>query len=111
MRFSPDGRAMAYVDAPKAILYVTLVEGTSEPQNAVQNVSGPLAWGPDSEIYYVSRDDAMMSMAVQTHPSLIVGKPKQLFELRRSASLLEVAVARDGLRSSRRCLQGSGRSS
>ncbi len=97
MRFSPDGRAMAYVDAAKAILYVALVEGTSEPVMAVQNVSGPLAWSPDSsEIYYVSRDAAMMTMAVQTRPSLTVGKPKQLFELRRSASLLE--VARDGLR-------------
>ena len=92
MRFSLDGRAMAYVDAAKAILYVALVEGTSEPEMAVQNVSGPLAWSPDSrEIYYVSRDDAMMTMTVQTRPSLTVGKPKQLFKLRRSASLLEVS--------------------
>ena len=92
MRFSPDGRAMAYVDGAKAALYVALVGGTSEPLLAVQNFSGSLAWSPDSsEINFVSRDDAMMTMAVHTRPSLTVEEPKQLFELRRSASLLEVS--------------------
>jgi Tol biopolymer transport system component len=95
LRFSPDGRAMAYYDGATAELYVALVEGTSEPVLAVANFSGPLAWSPDSsQIHYVSRDDAMMTMAVRTRPSLTVGEPKQLFELKRSASLLE--VARDG---------------
>jgi dipeptidyl aminopeptidase/acylaminoacyl peptidase len=31
MRFSPDGRAMAYVDAGRAEMNVALVEGTGEP--------------------------------------------------------------------------------
>ena len=93
MRFSPDGRAMAYVDAGRAQMYVALVEGTSEPVLAVSNFSGPLAWSPDSrEINYVSRDDAMMTMAVHMRPpSLKVDVPTQLFNFRRPASLLEVS--------------------
>ena len=91
MRFSPDGRAMAYVDAGMAQLYVALVEGTSEPVLAVPNFLGRLAWSHDSEINFVSRDDAMMTVAVSTHPSLKVDVPKQLFKLRRPASLLEVS--------------------
>jgi hypothetical protein len=42
----------------------------------------------------VSPDDVMMMLTVQTVPSLKVGKPKQLFKLKRSASLFE--VSRDG---------------
>jgi hypothetical protein len=95
LRFSPSGRAMAYVDPAKAALYVALVSGTSEPVLAVSDFSGPLAWGPNgSEINYVSREGTMMTITVQTDPSLTVDVPKPLFNLRRSASLL--AVARDG---------------
>jgi hypothetical protein len=83
---------MAYVDAERAEMYVALVEGTSEPVLAVPNFSGPLAWSPGSgEINFVSRDDAMMTIAIYTRPSLTVGLPKQLFKLRRPASLLEVS--------------------
>jgi hypothetical protein len=86
---------MAYVDPAKAALYVALVSGTSEPVLAVSDFSGPLAWGPNgSEINYVSREGTMMTITVQTDPSLTVDVPKPLFNLRRSASLL--AVARDG---------------
>jgi Tol biopolymer transport system component len=59
-----------------------------------EGVTGP-RWSPDGrQIYYVSSDDAMMTLAVETVPSLWVDKPKQLFKLRRPAKLQE--VSRDG---------------
>jgi hypothetical protein len=101
MRLSPDGLAMTYVGVGavggRGSIYVarvsitdrpTLVPGGVAPRNSPR-------WGTDGgQIYYVSPDDVMMMLTVQTVPSLKVGKPKQLFKLRRSASLFE--VSRDG---------------
>jgi serine/threonine protein kinase/Tol biopolymer transport system component len=99
MRLSPDGRAMTYVatggEGGRVGVYVAPVPVTDAPVLAVAGVSGTPRWSADDrQIYYVSRDDAMMTLEVQTVPSLKVGVPKQLFKLRRSASLLE--VSRDG---------------
>jgi Tol biopolymer transport system component len=99
MRLSPDGRAMTYVategEGRPVGVYVALVPVTDAPVLAVAGDSGKPRWSADGrQIYYVSPDDAMMTLEVQTVPSLKVGVPKQLFKLRRSASLLE--VSRDG---------------
>jgi serine/threonine protein kinase/Tol biopolymer transport system component len=99
MRLSPDGRAMTYVATAgggrRVGVYVAPVPVTDAPVLAVAGDSGAPRWSADGrQIYYVSRDDAMMTLEVQKVPSLKVGVPKQLFKLRRSASLLE--VSRDG---------------
>ena len=63
---------------------VLVVEGVSHRNSP--------RWTADGrEIYYVSPDDAMMELTVQTVPSLTVSAPRQLFKLSRSATLLEVA--------------------
>ena len=98
MRLSLDSRAMAYGaigTGGRLGVYVAPVPVTDEPVLAVEGVSGTPHWSADGrQIYYVSRDDAMMTLTVQTVPALTVGAPKQLFKLRRSASLL--GVSRDG---------------
>ena len=100
MRLSPDGRTMTYVatGGGRFSIYVAPVAVTGTARLVLPKELGPgahRAWSADgSQIYYVSRDDAMMTVPVQTVPSLSVGVPKQLFKLRRSASLLE--VSRDG---------------
>lgn len=51
------------------------------------------------EIFYRSNEDKLMSVAIQTEPTLTVGPPKELFDLRRYAPGLEVRnydVASDG---------------
>jgi len=97
MRVSPDGRAMAFHTRGKGgdLLYVAPFPITSEPTLAGTEVwSGP-RWSADGRhLYYMGSDRRMMTVPVQTRPSLSVGIAQQLFELKRSASLLE--VSRDG---------------
>jgi hypothetical protein len=45
-------------------------------------------------LYYLRGDKWMMTVPVRTSPSLAVGIPRQLFELKQSATLME--VSRDG---------------
>jgi serine/threonine protein kinase/Tol biopolymer transport system component len=97
MRLSPDGRAMAFGGRNQGTLgvYVAPLPVTSEPLLVVEGITGQPRWSPDGrQIYYVSSDDAMMTLAVKTVPSLSVDKPKQLFKLRRPARLQD--VSRDG---------------
>jgi serine/threonine protein kinase/Tol biopolymer transport system component len=98
MRLSPDGRTMTYVGLAevggRASIYVAPVQVTDRPLIAVQGGSfrGSPRWSASGrEIFYVSRDDWMMSVDVQTVPILKVGEPKQMFKLMRPASLLDVA--------------------
>ena len=99
MRLSRDGRTMTYVaNSGRVGIYVKPVAVTGQSRLAategVWQGSSP-TWSADgSEIHYVSRDDAMMTVPVQTVPSLNVGVSKQMFKLRHPASLLE--VSRDG---------------
>ena len=89
MRLSPDGRAMTFVasgDEGRMDVYVSTVPVTSPPELVAEGVSGPARWSREwGRIYYVSRDDTMMTLAVRTVPSLEVGEPEQLFKLRRTA--------------------------
>ena len=82
-------------DEGRMDVYVSTVPVTSAPELVAEGVSSPARWSRDgSRIYYVSRDDTMMTLAVSTVPSLTVGAPKQLFKLRRPATLQD--VSRDG---------------
>jgi Tol biopolymer transport system component len=100
-RLSRDGRAMTYAafgEGNRRVgVYVAKVPVTGpvtdEPVLAVGGDSvGVPRWSADGrQLYYVSPDDAMMTISVQTIPKIKVGDPKQLFKARRSATLLEVA--------------------
>lgn len=98
MRLSPDGHAMTFVagdGAGRMDVYVSTVPVTSVPELVAKEVSSPGRWSRDgSRIYYVSRDDTMMTLAVRTVPSLTIDAPEQLFKLRRTATLED--VSRDG---------------
>jgi eukaryotic-like serine/threonine-protein kinase len=95
LRLSPDGRAMTFVagDAEGRIdAYVSTVPVTSAPELVAEEVSGPARWSRDGRrIYYLRRDDTMMTLAVSAVPSFTVGAPEQLFKLRRSARLQDVS--------------------
>jgi Tol biopolymer transport system component len=97
MRLSMNGRTMAFVgrdEAGRVGIYVAQVPVTKEPVLAAAGVSSAPHWSEDGrQIFYVS-GDAMMMLGVQTVPLLKVDLPKQLFKLKRPASLLE--VRRDG---------------
>ena len=96
MRVSPDGRAIAFRAGPQGReLYVAPFPITSEPELAGTGIwSGP-RWSADGgQLYYVGQDRRMVTVPVRTRPSLSVGIAQQLFELKRSAWLLE--VSRDG---------------
>jgi Tol biopolymer transport system component len=92
MRLSPDGRAMAYAtfNGPRVDLYVAPVPMTTQAVHTAGE-GGPPRWSRDGHLYYLRGDKRMMTVPVRTAPSLTVGIPRQLFELKRAASLLEVS--------------------
>ena len=97
MRLSPDGQAMAFLatDAARADLYVAPLPVTSAPVLAASDVGGAPRWSADGRrIFYLGGRRQMTSIAVRTTPTLEVGTPQPLFELKRPAILFE--VARDG---------------
>ncbi len=97
MRLSPDGRAMAFLAADEARvdLYIAALPITSAPVLAASDVSGAPRWSADGRrVFYLGGTRKMMSLAVRTTPTLEVGTPQPLFELKRPAILFE--VARDG---------------
>ena len=97
MRLSPDGRAMAFLAAGETRndLYVAALPVTSAPVLAASDVSGAPRWSADGRrVFYLGGTRRMMSLAVRTTPTLEVGTPQPLFELKRPAILFE--VARDG---------------
>jgi hypothetical protein len=62
---------------------------------AVEDSVGVPRWSADgSQLYYLSPDDVMMTISVQTVPRIKVGDPKRLFKLKRPATLVD--VAKDG---------------
>jgi Tol biopolymer transport system component len=95
MRLSPDSRAMAYAtfNGARVDLYVAPVPMTTESV-LTAGEGGPPRWGRDGDLYYLRGDKWMMTVPVRTSPSLAVGIPRQLFELKQSATLME--VSRDG---------------
>jgi Tol biopolymer transport system component len=96
-RLSPvNDRVMTFATndgAGQIDVYVATRPVTS-PKKVADKVSGPARWSRDGNRIYFIRDEAMMTATVSTVPSLTVGKPEKLFDLRRTASLQD--VSRDG---------------
>ena len=81
-RFSPDGRFVAFISdesgAPET--YVTAFPGPGERMRVSTGGALHLRWSRDGrEIFYLSADRHLMSVPVQTAPSLHLGRPVPLF--------------------------------
>ena len=102
-RISPDGRAIAYIayDGSRRVLSVGPLPMTSAAALVAVDVWSYPRWSSDgSELYYLTRgaepgaSATMTSVSIRTTPSLEIGMPRRLFDLKRPASLVQ--VARDG---------------
>lgn len=96
-RVSPDGRALAFASSNEQglALYVAPLPVTRPPIIAAAPIRDPPRWSADGRhLYYLGDNFKVMTMAVQTGSSLTVGTPRELFQLKRPARLLD--VSRDG---------------
>ncbi len=81
-RFSPDGRFVAFISDESGGLeaYVTPFPGPGESVRVSTAGALHIHWSRDGrEIFYLSSDRHLMSVPVQTTPSLLLGKPVSLF--------------------------------
>ena len=97
MRVSPDERAFAFVGRAGGgdpNLYIAPWP-TGDPLMVAQNLSTSPRWSADGrQLFWVDDERSMMTVSVTTSPSLVVGTPQKLFELKRPGNLAE--VSRDG---------------
>ncbi len=80
--FSPDGRFVAYTsdESGRSEVYLRPFPGPGEPRRiSTAGGYGPV-WGR-SEIFF-RRGDTMMAMSVSTRPTLALGAPEPLFDLK-----------------------------
>jgi hypothetical protein len=86
--------AFTSFDASRTQLYVTGVPVAAPPKLADMDVLAP-RWSADGKyVYYAGGNRHVMRLAVSTVPTLTVGTPEPLFELKPSTMLVD--VARDG---------------
>ena len=82
-RISPDGRYMAYgsSESGQQEIYIRPFPDVDEGKWQVSTAGGnsPL-WSPDGkELFYLTEENAVMTVAVETQPTLILGTPEELF--------------------------------
>jgi WD40-like Beta Propeller Repeat len=85
VRFSPDGRFVAFVSAesgrPEA--YVMPYPGPGVKTRVSTAGARLLCWNPDGrELFYLSADRHLMSVPFRTSPALQLGSPTELFLLK-----------------------------
>ena len=84
VRFSPDGRFLAFIsnESGQADVYVMPYPGPGERIRLSSGGARLLQWGRDGkELFYLSADRRLMSLPIQTSPSLKTGTPVELFKL------------------------------
>ena len=85
VRFSPDGRFVAFVSAEsgRSEAYVMPYPGPGEKTRVSAAGARLLCWSPDGrELFYLSADRRLMSVPVRTVPALQLGSPTELFLLK-----------------------------
>jgi TolB protein len=96
-RYSPDGHAVALVSNKGGAydVYVAPVDAPSQ-RIRVSTAGGHLPrWSRTGRsLFFVSADNRLFTMTVQTTPAIAVGEPKELFKL--TAGWLDFDVSRDG---------------
>ena len=100
-RFSPDGRFLAFVSGesgqPEA--HVMPFPGPGEKTRVSTQGASAVRWSRDGrELLYLARDGHLMSVPVRTSPSLQLGVPKPLFEIKSRSRWLSFEVSTDGAR-------------
>jgi serine/threonine protein kinase/Tol biopolymer transport system component len=104
-RFSPDGRAMAFVSDESGRLEVYVAPFPSTGGKTLVStgitfgdLTGGARWSHDGrELFYVSTDRRLMAVPIRTTPMLEVGTPVPLFTLQGRA-WSDFAVTADGKR-------------
>ncbi len=99
-RISPDGRAIALHsnESGQYALYVAgiPVAGTKEP---VPSGGTLIRWAfAGAELLYLTADGRLFSMTVKTEPSLELGPPRVLFQLKPGTTWADFDVSSDGTR-------------
>jgi Tol biopolymer transport system component len=85
LRFSPDGRFVAFVSAEsgRSEAYVMPYPGPGEKTRVSTAGARLLRWSPDGrELLYLSPDRRMVSVPIRTAPALQIGSPTELFVLK-----------------------------
>jgi Tol biopolymer transport system component len=85
VRFSPDGRFVAFVSAEsgRSEAYVMPYPGPGEKTRVSTAGARLLCWSPDGrELFYLSADRRLISVPVRTAPALQLGSPTELFLLK-----------------------------
>ena len=100
-RFSPDGRFISIISAesgrPEA--YVIPYPGPGVKTRVSTGGAAVVRWSRDGrELLYLSSERRLMAMPVRTFPSLQLGEPKALFELKGRSNWLDFDVSTDGKR-------------
>jgi hypothetical protein len=89
VRFSRDGRYFSYVSAPSGRfeVFVSPFPPTGEKLPVSPGGGFVARWSRDGrELFYLSTDRRLMSIPIQTSPSLRAGTPVPLFEIDRARS-------------------------
>jgi Tol biopolymer transport system component len=100
VRFSPDGRYVAFVsnESGQAEAYVTPYPGPGARVRLSAEGARLLQWGRDSgTIYFVSAAGQLTAVPVRTSPTLEVGAPTALFTIP-GKPWIDFAVSKDGKR-------------
>jgi Tol biopolymer transport system component len=101
VRFSPDGRYISMItdESGRPEAYVTAYPGPGERIRVSTGGAQSPRWSRDGrELFYLSGDRRLMSVAVRTAPSLELGRPQPLFDLKGKWSWSTFDVSSDGKR-------------
>ena len=101
LRFSPDGRAVAFIsdESGRYDVYVAPFPAMA-PKLLVSSDGGRAPrWNPrGGELLYLTGDERVMAVPVTTTPALALGASKRLFSLPKGQSWIDFAMSVDGRR-------------
>ena len=100
-RFSPDGRfvAIASAESGRPEVYVVPYPGPGEKTRVSSGGAEIVRWSRDGrELLYLGADGRLMAAPVRTLPSLQIGEPKPLFDLKGRPNWQSFDVSADGKR-------------
>jgi len=100
-RFSPDGRYLALVssESGQPEVYALPFPGPGEKTRVSTGGARVARWSRDGrEILYLTPDGRLMSAPVRTAPTLVVGEPRVLFDLKGRPTWQSFDVSADGRR-------------
>ena len=98
-RFSPDGRYVAFGSdlGGRREIYVAPFPGPGQRQIVSTVPSTAVRWSADGrELFYIGLDGTVYSVAVQTSPTLRIGRPQALFTRGARRRWLNFEPTRDG---------------